>query len=228
MAKQSITIDTRGLEAKFKRLMKKEIPSAIRNTINDTMADVVRRERKEINRVFDKPTPYIAKSPAIKSKATKTMPVGEVWLRGEKNVLKPHIPGYKPNRSLKGVEKLLRGNGQLAANQYLVPSRTMRLNRYGNVSNQTLKKMVVDLSGRGKRRGFIWGSVKGKRGPVAGVWYSARWRMHQPGALALLAVNVEPKYQKTFDFFGVGSRHARERIPYYAQKAIEQAIARRS
>lgn len=228
MASQTITVDTRGLEARFRRLKNTEIPSAMRNTINDLMQDTVKRERKEIERVFDRPTPYIAKSPAVKTKATKTRFMGELWLRGENNVLKPHIPGYKPRRDLKAIENLLRGLGQLSSTQYLVPSRTMRLDRFGNVSPRTVRTMLGDLGGRGPGRQFIWGTVNGKRGPVGGVWYAAKWRGRRPGALALLAVNAEPLYPKVFDFFGVGVRHARQRLPYFARRTIDALIARRN
>ena len=223
----SVTIDMSGLDAKFARLRSNEIPSAMRNTINDLMQDVVKRERQEIKTVFDRPTPYIANSPAIKTKATKTSWQGEVWLRGEKNVLKPHIPGYEPRRDLKGIEDLLRGMGQLGNNQYLMPSRTMRLDSFGNVSRRTVAIMMQSLKGKGKGA-YIWGVVQGKRGPVAGVWITAAWKARRPGALALVAVDATPTYGKVFDFYGVAKQWSKQRIDYHARRAIETQIARRN
>jgi hypothetical protein len=228
MSGSNITIDMRGLDARIKRLKQTEIPSAMRNTINDLMRDVVKREQERIQAIFDKPTPYIVKSPAIKTKATKTSFMGEVWLRGEKNVLKPHIPGYSPRRDLKGIEALLRKRGQLGNWQYLIPSSSMKLDRFGNVSLATLKKMGADLSGKGKANTFVWGNVNGLKGVVSSVWYAAAWRARKPGALALLAVNAEPAYSKVYDFYGIAKSWAKQRGAYHARRAIEQQIAKRN
>jgi hypothetical protein len=220
------TVSTRELEHRLATLRRNEIPTALRNAINDTARDVARAESEEIGRVFDRPTPYVQRAPALTRRATKQHLQAKVTLRQGASVLKPHIPGYPKRRDLKAVEDMARARGYLGPGDWLVPSRTMRLDRYGNVSRATSRAIASDLSGRGAR--YVWGEVRSRRGgTVAGVWIASRWRAHQPGALALLAVRA-PIYRARLDWIGVGRRAAARVIPGHAEAAIEHAIRRRA
>ena len=221
----SVHIDTRALERRLATLRREEIPTAARNAINDLMRDVVRAEREEISRAFDRPTPYVRNAPAIKQRATKARLEGVIHLRQGADVLKAHIAGYPRRRDLKAVEDVARARGFLGPADWLVPSNTMRLDRYGNVSRATATAITRDLAGQGAR--YVWGEVQTRRGgTVAGVWIASRWRSRQPGALALVAVRA-PTYSVRFDGRGVALRTSAARARHHAEQAVAHAIRRR-
>ena len=218
---------------------------AARNALNDTARDVQKRNQKEINRVFHRPTRIIQNAFYVKKATTENLQA-EVKLKdvyGESgraipNTLQPHIPGYSANRSAKGMEIALRSKGLLGSNEFLVPSRTMRLDSHGNVTGATASKMLNDLwvfsnvagfnSNTGSARSkYIWGEImpQGKP-PIKGIWLTSRFLARKPGALMMLVVQGAPSYGKRFRFFEIGNKEAKRQLPRHAQIAIEHALRR--
>lgn len=224
-------VDTAVLEKKFKSLRANEIPTAARNTLNDLMRDSIKHEQLVMGKTFDRPKPYIVKGLRLNKsdKVTKTKLNGSIhFLPGARTeTLKPHIPGFRKTRGPKLLEEVLRKRGVLKETQYLVPSRSMKRDKYGNVSKKTLDTMASDLVGlgRGKRDRFIWATVHGKKGDVSGIWY--RTRIGKGSALAMLAVDDEPTYNKRYRFYDSVRQYAGSRMAYHAELAVHHAIRRR-
>lgn len=240
-------IDTSGLEKRLRSLRKNEFPTAMRNTINDLMRDVIKREQKEVERVFDRPTSLVRNAFRIKNKATKKRLHGAVWIkdvhgRGGNallNTLTPHIPGHPALREAKGMERSLRNAGLMRSDQYLMPSRTMRLNAAGNVSGSVASKMLNDIQAFRGVSGFtsetksakvryVWGHAKARSGGlVTGIWLKTRFQKGTPGALQMVVVDTAPRYSKRFKFYSVAKSWAMKRGPHHAKLAVKHSIRRR-
>lgn len=219
-----ITVD--GVGAALMRLdrVRAQHRFAAAVALTQSAVDVRKRERVEVERVFDRPTPLVKNAFRLKKKATKTDLEASVWIKdvygrsGDAllNTLTPHIPGRPRTRAAKGLERALRHAGLLKPGQWLVPSNSMRLNRYGNVAGSTASKMLNDVqafarvsgfrSGTGKKkRKYVWASVKTRvGGQVSGIWDINRLRKGSGNALMMLAVNKQPAYSKRFRFYRVG------------------------
>jgi hypothetical protein len=237
----SITIDTKPVQEMFRRLTREQIPTAMRNTLNDTARDIAKGLNAETLRVFDRPTPLVQRAFAVDTKATKERLEAVVWIKdgygksGQDliNTLVPHIQGG--GRKQKPMERRIRYPD---ATWWLVPSRTMKLDRYGNVPGSVASKMLSDIgvysyqdaagntSKPGKAK-YMWGSVTTRGGKkVSGVWDMAGLRSRKPGSLLMVAVGKAPTYRRRFDYDGITRRIASERLPFHARLALEHAIAR--
>jgi hypothetical protein len=142
-------------------------------------------------------------------------------------VLKPAIPGFSPHRGLKGIEGRARDLGYMDADQWLVPSRTMRLDRYGNVSRATLQRIITDLAiqASGRKGMYIYLDVETRGRTVSGIWMTSRVERRQGAALALVAVR-RPSYPKLFHYRSVAVRRAVSAVPALGRQAVD-AIRRR-
>lgn len=233
---------TRGM----RQLSDKELSTALRNAINDTARDVIKRQESEISRVFHKPTPKVQR-PYFLDKATKEQLTAEIRIkdvfgkgtgRAIPNTLEPHIPGFKSSRQSKGMETRLRAKGLLGANEYLVPSRTMKLNSYGNISGALASKMLNDLwafsevagfdsnTSEAKSR-FIWGEIKPRgKSPIKGIWLTSRFKGRKQNALMMMVVRGAPTYGKRLRFHEIGRREVDKVFYRHLESAIDHAIRR--
>lgn len=245
-----ITVDVAGLEARIKRLRAKEIPSAMRHALNDLAFDSRARTITEMKRVFDRPTPVVLRLPWVKRQATNAdkPPVLSVtdWFngkggRGPTHALPQHIPGQLPIRARKGMEKRLESLGLIGPNEWMMPSRFVTRDAYGNVKGSVVSKMLADIGGygrysgdaantgsgvAGKRRSarrkvpiYFWATIKGTKG----IWRKV-WDTPVP---QFVAVSKTPTYAKRFRFHAVISVYSLRRMAYHADRAIAQQIRRR-
>jgi hypothetical protein len=217
-----------------------EFRRATRNALNDLARDIMRHLEGEIPRTFDRPTRIVQRpfyfpkdAQATKEKLSAELRVKDAFkTRGGENVLDrvltPHIPTYPANRGPKGLESYLRRKGLLLPGQFLMPARTMRLDRYGNVAKSAVSRMISDLGGRSdKSARYIWATLHPKSGKsISGIWFRSRLHKQQPGALAMLAVSDDPTYSKRFRIFDIAQRHADMRMPVHLQLAVEHAFRR--
>ncbi len=228
----SAKVDTSGWDKMMRTLNRRDLPKAARNTLKDLMRDAVLREKQEIASVFDRPKPLVRNGVKVVKQPTNNDLTGIMAVAHSnptahaalERTIKPHVPGFRRTRAHKGLERSLQRRGMLKRNQYLVPSRTMRLDKYGNVSLANVNRMITDLTGRGTARSdrFIWATVHAQRGDVSGIWI--RSRMGKGGALAMLAVDDAPTYRKRFRFHDVAMRHANLRMSYFAERTTRHYI----
>lgn len=152
-----VSVDMRALERRLSVLRQTEIPSAIRNTLNDLAYDARGRIVKEIQRVFDKPTrraqqmPWVDRAKVVPGKVQGS----SLWLRDEgrrrdaDRALPPHIPGQDSGRAAKGMERRLRAEGMMGNDEWLMPSKYAAANgvidQYGNVKGAKATKMLADV-----------------------------------------------------------------------------------
>lgn len=148
----------------------RQIPFAIAKGLTLTAQQVRAAERTEMERVFDRPTPFTLGALYVKP-ATKANLVATVWIKDQffyngrsSSHLHPHIFGEQ--REVKRAEKLFREKGLLPANLYLVPGSAAQLDRFGNMSRGQMQKVIAAL--RAFRDQYQNRPAKGSPTPIRG------------------------------------------------------------
>lgn len=135
---------------------RKQIPFATAKALTDTAKGVQAELKKTILSTFDRPTPWIQRSPVItpatKSKLEATVGINDKGNRATQAVyLKEHFTGGA--RSNKPMEKAMRSAGILPMGWLAVPSSDgVKKDAYGNVSKATVSRILRELQGGGRRQ----------------------------------------------------------------------------
>jgi hypothetical protein len=241
-----VTVDARNLERRLAVLRKTEIPSAIRNTLNDLAKDCRQMVVTEIPRVFDRPIPLVKSMPRYVKTNNKELQ-SKLYLtgfsKGDKYAAAswsflPHIPGEPDTRRPKGLEPRLKAFGLLKANEWLMPTEAAPRDNYGNVKPSEVARMIADIgafgrAGRDARN--TKASTKAKRGKVGVyVWIRTKagrgsgiYRRTGRSITPMFVVTGEPRYTKRFRWAETVQKYAHKRIAYHADRAIAQAIRKR-
>jgi len=123
----------------------RQVPFALARALTKTGQDVRDAQRKEIVRVFDRPTPYTRNSVYLKP-ATKQKLQAEVWLKDgnrPSHYLLPQIEGG--DRPLKRFEARLVRAGYMQPTERAVPAAGARLDQYGNISRGQIVQILSQL-----------------------------------------------------------------------------------
>ena len=242
-----LSSNAKEIERRLNAIARKQVPYATSLALNNTAKDVIKAEQDEMRRVFDRPTPFILRGLRVTKYAKKTDLQAEVGFKdvygrsGEavENTLKPHIPGFPATRQPKGMERQLRRRGFLGANEWLVPSRTLKLNQYGNITGPLATKMLADIGAykgisgfdgttKGRKAQYIWGEVKARSGgTVKGIWKveGGRDNYARGGWSLQMVVVKQPHYRKRFDWSGTARETFDKCYPARFDAAMDQAIA---
>jgi len=227
-----IVAKVKGIEKARKLVSLDLIKKVLIKAVNQTGQDCKAELKEEMNRVFDRATPYtlnsiytkldpkeISVSSGIKEWAGKGTPAS--------TYLKPQIFGGP--REVKRSERLL-GN-------FYVPGSGAKLNKYGNIP-ASLITQVISAVGRFQEVGFMMNvTVRSRRrnkkprnffmvgrnnqGLRPGVWE----RMSQGRVRPILVFIDQPSYTKRFDFFGVIKRTVSRRLDPNFNEALKKAAA---
>lgn len=212
-------------EQKVRRLA--EMPDAIARAVNFAAVDTVNQMHHalgvEVDRVFDRPTPYVKRGlkkryPTGKARSGFMEPQGadkagvyyEFFGGGGMSpeaVMKPHVFGG-PRRRKSFERRLERVAG---AGYWGIMADGYTRNAYGNIPGAKYTRMLtalgtIETARPGQKRRKNPKSVSyyiAKRGgiPIAVMERSGR------GVTPIIALTRKtPQYQKRYDFFGVGRR----------------------
>lgn len=226
---------SQGIDQAIKELdalEKEQLPFALALTATWTAQDVQIAEKKLINTVFDNPNRYTQNSVYIKS-ATKKNPVAAVWLKDEwatakggnaAEYLSPHIFGGA--RKAKRFEKLMRRRGMLKLNQFVVPAKPAKRDRFGNISRGQIGKMLSNIGAQhdqqqNSKRGISYFLFENNDGSLSGVWQ----RTANGIMPFLLFTDKAPRYKKKFKFFEMADRTMNKRMYKNFHRAMDHAIA---
>jgi hypothetical protein len=195
--------------------------------------------KSEMQRVFDRPTPYTMNSTWVKS-ATVSNPEALVYLKqyGGKGVsadryLLPEIDGgsRRQKSSERQLAPLMQGN------RFWVPADLAKRDGYGNVPGQVLTQMLSQLKvssdayqnqtkgsrAKGRRRGaeqyFIPSAGSGLR---PGIYKHLGARNIAP----VLIFTAHANYRPRLAFYRVGMSAAQEAFPAKLAGQVERELAR--
>jgi hypothetical protein len=197
-----ISADVKGLTRHLNSLQKKQIPFAISQALNDTAFQAKKDQVIQLTKKLDRPTPFTKKGTRVK-KANKRNPIATVYIEDNRNeYMKYQVAG--------GVRKPRNKT-------ILVPTKNLKLNKYGNITRAQRRKLFND-----KTRHFT-GIPKGMAGAKAGVWK----RLGAGGRKSIVMVaefKKQVSYEKKYPFHQQVNRIAARNFPVNFRNRLDQAL----
>lgn len=142
--------DVRALQQKLKEIEDKRVPMMARWALNDVAFAVLAENRKLMERVFDKPTPFTLNAFYVR-KATLsdlTAVVERKRAQAGRHFLEVQSDGGPRKKT--GVERLftqrLRYSGLIAA---VLPTKNLKRNQYGNIASGVLNRIISGVQAQG-------------------------------------------------------------------------------
>ena len=182
---------------------RRQLPFAVAQAINRTLADVKRNAEKRLRRKLDRPTPFTMRVFALR-RASKRRQAGE--LRA-----KPIQWGY--------LRRLEEGGTRRPSGKALAVPVNVRLNKYGNVPRGGV--------GRALARGRVFsGRPRGWRDAPAGVWQ----RMGRGGRdrlRLLFSYETRAEYEQRLDIRASAEKTARARFAKHFTDTFREAMGTR-
>lgn len=222
--------------------IKKQIPFAIAKALNDVAVLVKNAERKEMERVFDNPTPYTLNSIFFK-KATKQKFEVNIIIRNEAAKGTPPVKYLEPEifggtRRAKSSELQLREKGLMEDDMFWAPGAGARLNKYGNISPGQIVQILSALKSfreAGYNANYNSKSGRKSKNPLASKifvqkeWgkalYPGVYQRTKTGVKPLLIFLENPHYEERFNFFTVGEIIYDNNFENKFNEAIQYALA---
>lgn len=240
--------DIRALTSQLSNLQKQQIPFAASKAINEILKTSAPAVKAEMQRVFDRPTPWTLNSYRVLKWANKRSLFGEVGFKdldyaggpgGRKSsaagvYLQPEIQGI-PRRA-KGLEALLRSRGLLGSGEFVVPSKFQKLDKHGNVSRGVIQKVLANLQATrdqysrtptggargGKKKAQYFFTRQGVRGAkITAIWY----RSGERAIPAFIVIGAAPRYRKMFEPNTVVQREVDRRFDQEFVGAMNYALS---
>ena len=243
-----VNIDT----AKFRKRMEavqRQVPFATAVALTKTAQDVQAELKREVSRVFDRPTPFTLASLRVKP-ATKQRLIARVYFRDEAGDGIP--PAVYLQREVEGgvrrpkrFEKALARKLGLPAGLYAMPGKSVQLDAYGNVPRSLIVKVLAQLgamhdtaqnqTARSKQRLRRTQARKGIRGqnyflgrPGNGLPLAVYERIRTGFGSAVRPVFVfvdAPHYEKRLDYYGIAERVQSREFEGWFDRALTDAMA---
>lgn len=146
----SVKIDLRPFTRDMTAIERKQLPYALMLALNETAKGGRVAVQKEMDRVFDRPTPY-AKRGVVFDRATRKNLQAAVVVTGDRTkgglpataFLGPQIQGGM--RRHKAFEQQLVQRGMMQSREVAVPATRAPLDRYGNLTQGFLNRVMADL-----------------------------------------------------------------------------------
>lgn len=222
----------------------RQVPFAASKAINAVLKTSAPAVKAEMQRVFDRPTPWTLNSYRVLKWAKKYDLTGIVGFKdmglgtvlgghstsAAGSYLQPQMRGG--TRPQKRLETLLVKRGILVPSEYLVPSTSQQLDQYGNVSRGVIQKILANLQAstdvysqtpRGGARG---GAKKAEYFYSRSKRLRAIWRRIGRHAVPVfIVVRSAPKYKKIFDHVAIVQAEVKRRFSNEFKIAYAQAIA---
>lgn len=254
-----INVHTSGVkeaQARLRGLAENKIKAATVAALNDGARAGYDAARKEMGRVFDRPTPWTLGG-ARYVKATKQKLESSIdfdkWGNKQgvtvEKVLSAQISGGP--RKAKRHEVALRSLGVMPSNMLAVPGSAAKLDQYGNMSagqirqiqaffgaaelvsgfsaNSTAKtraKLARDNKRTGAR-GFQYFALQQRRGKLLPGIYQ-RFATGFGSAIKPVIVFIkQANYRKRFDFYGVGKKAAQQQFSESIDRYLSQMFKER-
>lgn len=182
---------------------------------------------------IDRPAPRTRKSFGV-NRATKANLVSEVFI-------KDHLAkGTSPatyltiakggKRGAKRSEKALRANGLITHNQFLVPA-SIRLNKFGNVTQGTMNKILSGVKGQrdaqqnSRTSNYFIVNPRRQENSRRDISPGIYQRKNKRIVKLFHLVNGAPSYRKEFNFHSLARKYAAKHIGKEFKKALAYAAS---
>ena len=220
------------------RVHHRHIPFASIYAATLTAREVKEREVDVMQRVFDRPTPYVLNAlrvkPATFQDNTATVEFKDFAGKGTpaKRFINPNVHGG--GRAQKSHELKLMG---LTHSAFMIPGRDLPRDGYGNVRGSVFARILSQLkvssdatqhasgSKRSKGRRKADAYFVSKRGFVLNRKTTGRGKGKSDQLSVVMAPIKAPHYQKRFPFYETGEAVVADRFPANFVTALERAIS---
>lgn len=238
----AVKVDDREMRKAFKKLTERQIPFATANALNILAEDVRQDLVKEMQKDFDRPTPFTLRAFSVQKAGPRRLTA----IVAMRDTSAAGTPAWKPlsaeilggARRMKALERKL---SALSGGQYIVPGRGAKLDQYGNVSRGQIGQILSRLNqmadpaknlsdpttrrlakkgliAKGARSDyFVARSKTGSRRPL-GVYQLVGPGQVQP---VLVFTQKDPVYKKRFD----PDKVVLVGLNRYGASALQRAIA---
>lgn len=247
MIEIDLSADLRPLLNRLQNVQR-QIPFVIASSLTKTAVKAKPAIRAEMQRVFDRPTPYTLNSIFVQpAKKTDENPTARVWLKDDQEAalstrqftgaglaaeyIYPNIAGG--SRGLKRFEFRLKNAGLLPPGMFVVPGKGAKLDRYGNLDLGqlaavlsklgTIREATAAASNRRKRNArYVAAQYFVSRGERMhrGVWQRLPGRRLMPVYMFVDRVS----YRRIFPFDLVARETALRILPGEFEAAIDVAL----
>jgi hypothetical protein len=230
-------------------LRKDQVPFATALALTRTAQYTQKRLYEEIDRVFDRPTPFVKSSlwvqPATKGRLYSRVRIKDEAFKGNPAVkyLLAEVQGGTRNR--KGFENLLTRAGILPAGWYAIPTSYAPFDAYGNVPGSTVNSILSQLQAardslanesktkrdkrnRTKRNGRYFAITPGDKQAgrlKPGIYERLGSAFGSAIRPIFMFTGKTPKYTKRFAFYELGEKYSRDRFRVEIIDAMERAVA---
>lgn len=229
MLEADVRLDLRVFERSLSDVARKQLPYATMLALNETVKGGRLAVQKEMDRVFDRPTPY-AKRGVVYDRATRQNMRAAVVVTGDRTkgalpataFLGPQIQGGR--RTHKAFERQLIDRGLMARGEVATPAERTPLDRYGNITQGFLNRVMADLKidyrGAGATRVRSDASLKRNKN-----YRSARYFVPKRGSHLFPGVwQRSPKDDSVFPVI-LFVRSAGYRVRLHLETVVERHVA---
>lgn len=236
---------------RYAKNVEKQLTFVQRTALNDLAFQVRAAQQHEIKDVFSSPTRGTQNSPLVK-RATDSRLQAEVYIQDEqakgnkpRDWLSAEVRGGQ--RQLKRFERALQAVGAMPGNTFVVPSKTLKLDAYGNIPSGLIvqllsyfkafpengyKANITDArkaklrQGSRKKVGYSYFAGRPNRSGKfpEGIWKVTHFAMGDALELVFLFV-ARARYDAVYDFDYVSEITIRKHADRIFNAALERAIA---
>jgi hypothetical protein len=233
----SLESNIRAVARDLSDAARKQVPFATSIALNETGKILVELNKRQMARAFKSPTRWTLNAFYFRrsSKSRLFIKIERKWIQARKDYLLRQVEGGP--RPKTGLERRL--NASLGRSGFVVPTKYIRKNRYGNVTAGQYQKILSGLkaqndplqnetksSGARKRRSraarYFTPAAGSRLSP--GV-YSRQGRAKPKKILAF--TGKTPRYQKRFKFYYNMNNAASRVFPKQFERALARAWATR-
>jgi hypothetical protein len=238
--------DVRSLKRKLTAIERRQAPFAIALGLTRTAKDIQGNTIKRMRRIFDRPTRFTLNAfrvvPARKNKHIALVGWrlfgGSSSGSGSESYLGPQEVGG--SRRPKRFEIRLRRAGVMRQDEFAVPARGVRLNRFGNIPGSRIVQILSQLqalsgpgsdgnetvrsrkrAGKSRVRYFAVTSKANRQTALPPGVYERRANGKVRGVLMFVR---RPVYRAVLGFYDGANKTARARLPINMRRAFEKAI----
>lgn len=230
--------DLRALEHKLNDIDRRVMPKAARWALNDVAFEILAENKDLMRRVFDNPTPFTLNAFYVRKASLSDLNavIERKRFPASRHYLEVQSEGGARRKT--GVERLftqrLRYEGLIQA---VVPTKSLRRNRYGNIAPGTLQRIIsgVRAQGDGAQNTTAASRARANAGSSRRAEYfvpradsalspGVYQRKGEKLTKVLAFSEVAPSYSKRFPMEAHAEKVARDRIELAFDRAFARAM----
>ena len=187
------------------RIQRKQIPFATSVAINDTAFGLQKEIKRQMPQKLDRPTPWTVSGVLVR-KSKKTDLEAFVYMAGARG-----LPKESADRNKYIKYQVNGGTRHPKKSKIPVPSKNMKLNKYGNMPRNRIKSLIA-------RKDVFVGNVKG----IDGIWQRNK---DNSGIKLMVGFENTADYRSRLPFNRIGQGYTSSKFTRNFERALARALA---